>query len=31
MITKELVKAKIDRLSEMELEKVYNYLYSLTE
>lgn len=31
MITKEKVKKEIDRLSEVELEKVYLYLSSLTK
>lgn len=31
MITKEEVKQEIDRLSEVELEKVYLYLSSLTK
>ena len=31
MITKEKVKEEIDRLSEVELEKVYLYLTSLTK
>jgi len=31
MITKEEVKKEIDRLSEVELEKVYLYLSSLTK
>lgn len=31
MVTKELVKKKIDRLSKIELEKVYLYLSSLTK